>query len=132
MKNVNENFNSLTKNQKLVLDCLKQARRPLGAYTLLESLQKKGIKAPLQVYRTLNQLADKGMIHKIESLNAWTICCDSKHEETPIFVICKDCGDVKEHLDKQFSKSLYRIPTDQGFKPDHSVVEIYGQCGNCS
>ena len=73
MKNVNENFNGLTKNQTLVLGCFKQALRPLGAYTLLESLQKKGIKAPLQVYRTLNQLADKGMIHKIESLNAWTL-----------------------------------------------------------
>ena len=70
---VEKNFDSLTKNQTLVLDCLKQAQQPLGAYTLLNNLQGKGVKAPLQVYRALTQLAEKGLVHKIESLNSWTL-----------------------------------------------------------
>ena len=56
MQKMKKNFESLTKNQTLVLDCLKQARQPLGAYTLLKKLQSKGVKAPLQVYRALAQL----------------------------------------------------------------------------
>ena len=71
MKKLNKNFDDLTKNQALILDCLKQARQPLGAYTILKNLQSKGIRAPLQVYRALDQLADKGLVHKIESLNSW-------------------------------------------------------------
>ena len=131
MKNLNKNFDDLTKNQALILDCLKQAQQPLGAYTLLEKLQSKGIRAPLQVYRALAQLADKGLVHKIESLNSWTLCCETKHAESPIFAICKDCGDVREHLDEKIFKRLSNIPINDGFRPDHAVLEIYGKCSNC-
>ena len=89
----------LTKNQSLVLEALKQAKQPLGAYPLLDELRDHGFKAPLQVYRTLGQLADLGLVHRLESLNAWTACCENKHEGTPIFAICNDCGTVVEHLD---------------------------------
>lgn len=131
MKKVNKNFDGLTKNQTLVLDCLKLARQPVGAYTLLEKLQCKGIKAPLQVYRALAQLADKGLVHKIESLNSWTLCCETKHVASPIFAICKDCGIVREHLDEKIFKRLSNIPINDGFRPDHAVLEIYGKCSNC-
>ena len=131
MKKLNKNFDDLTKNQALILDCLKQARQPLGAYTILKNLQSKGIRAPLQVYRALDQLADKGLVHKIESLNSWTLCCETKHVESPIFAICKDCGEVREHLDEEIFKRLSNIPINDGFKADHAVLEIYGICNNC-
>ena len=131
MNKVNKNFDGLTKNQTLILNSLKQARQPLGAYTLLENLQSKGIKAPLQVYRALAQLADKGLVHKIESLNSWTLCCVTKHVESPIFAICKDCGEVREHLDEKIFKRLSNIQINDGFRPDHAVLEIYGKCSNC-
>ena len=131
MQKVKKNFDSLTKNQTLVLDCLKQAQQPLGAYTLLNNLQSKGVKAPLQVYRALAQLAEKGLVHKIESLNSWTLCCETNHDASPIFAICEDCGEVKEHLDEKIFRHLSKIPTNDGFRPDHAVLEIYGKCNNC-
>ena len=70
----------LTKNQSLVLDALTNAHQALGAYALLDLLREKGFKAPLQIYRPLEQLVDLGLVHRLESLNAWTVCCTNKHE----------------------------------------------------
>ena len=62
----------LTKNQALVLKVLINASQPLGAYAILDKLRGNGFKAPLTVYRALEQLADQGLVHKLESLNSWT------------------------------------------------------------
>ena len=43
----------LTNNQQTVLDLLENSKEPLKAYAILYDTQKKGIKAPLQVYRDL-------------------------------------------------------------------------------
>ena len=122
---------SLTKNQLLVLEALRSAGQAAGAYQLLEVLRDKGFKAPLQVYRTLNQLAERSLVHRIESLNAWMACCDDHHHGTPIFAICNDCGNVTEYLDHSLTETITALPTDTGFQPDRSIIEIYGQCGAC-
>ena len=43
----------LSKNQKIVLDHVEKANQPLKAYSILYNVQKKGLKAPLQVYSCL-------------------------------------------------------------------------------
>ena len=52
---------SLTKNQALVLNVLTKASQPLGAYAILDELRSYGFKAPLTVYRALEQLAGEGL-----------------------------------------------------------------------
>ena len=131
MKEKVKSSKNLSKNQLLVMDSLKQAKQPLGAYSLLDKLREKGLKAPLQVYRTLDQLEKIGLVHRIETLNAWTLCCEEKHECTPIFAICDDCGTVTEHLDKTLFDNIVALPVSGGFMPNRTVVEIHGKCENC-
>ena len=132
MKKVNEHHPKLTAKQDLVLAALANADQPLGAYALLDQLRDYGFKAPPQIYRTLDQLAEMKLVHRLESLNAWTTCCAEKHEcSTPIFAICNDCGHVTEHLDETLSENIAALPVSNGFIPDRSVIEIYGQCNNC-
>ena len=122
----------LTKKQTMVLDALKTAEQPLGAYALLNVLSKKEFNAPPQVYRTLEQLVQLKLVHRLESLNAWMLCCDHHHDaEAPIFAICNECGTVKEHLDKNLTAKIIDLPSNSGFIPDRSVIEIYGQCNVC-
>ena len=64
----------LTKNQQTVLSLLEQSNEPLKAYTILSGTQKKGIKAPTQVYRALDKLIEIGKVHKIESKNSYVAC----------------------------------------------------------
>ncbi|MDC3123083.1 transcriptional repressor, partial [Alphaproteobacteria bacterium] len=60
---------SLTKNQKIVLNLLQNSGEALKAYSILDSLKKEGLKSPLQIYRALDKLVELGKIHKIESRN---------------------------------------------------------------
>jgi Fur family zinc uptake transcriptional regulator len=122
---------SLTKNQSLVLNALAKADQPLGAYELLNRLQSSGFKAPLQVYRALDQLVEKGRVHRLESLNAWTACCEGQHSYTPVFAICDDCGIVTEHFDEQLAGNIEKVTKRSGFTPDRSIIEIHGQCDDC-
>ena len=62
---------TLTRNQQIVFDIINKSSEPLKAYTILSNVQKKGIKAPPQVYRALDKLIEMGKIHKIESKNAF-------------------------------------------------------------
>ena len=45
---------NLTNNQQIVLNSLEKSDQPLGAYSILFNIQKKGIKSPQQVYRALD------------------------------------------------------------------------------
>ena len=121
----------LTKNQALVLKILTKASQPLGAYAILDKLRSHGFNAPLTVYRALEQLAGKGLVHKIESLNSWTTCCGDHHANSPVFEICNDCGVVTEQFDRELVKSLNSMSERSGFIPDRSIIEIHGRCDDC-
>ena len=121
----------LTKNQALVLNVLSNASQPLGAYAVLDKLRSHGFKAPLTVYRALEQLAGQGLVHKIESLNSWTTCCGEHQANPPVFEICKDCGNVTEQFDRELVKSLNSMSERSGFIPDRSIIEIHGRCDDC-
>ena len=61
---------NLSKNQKIILDLIVKSSEPLKAYSILYNVQKKGIKAPLQVYRALDKLVEIGKDDEIKSLNS--------------------------------------------------------------
>jgi Fur family zinc uptake transcriptional regulator len=86
----------LTRNQNLVLSVLQSCDQPLTAYTILGRLRDDGIKAPLQVYRALEKLLEAGLIHRLESMNAFVVCCHSRHGQIhprmTTFAICEACG----------------------------------------
>ena len=121
----------LTKNQALVLKILTKASQPLGAYAILDKLRIHGFKAPLTVYRALEQLAGQRLVHKIESLNSWTTCYGDHHANSPVFEICNDCGNVTEQFDRELVKSLNSMSERSGFIPDRSIIEIHGRCDDC-
>ena len=121
----------LTKNQALVLKALSNASQPLGAYAILDKLRSHGFKAPLTVYRALEQLAGQGLVHKIESLNSWTTCCGEHQANPPVFESCNDCGNVTEQFDGELVKSLNSMSERSGFIPDRSIIEIHGRCDDC-
>jgi Fur family zinc uptake transcriptional regulator len=124
----------LTKNQQLVFDALSGAEGPLSAYTILDRLREQGVRAPPQVYRALDKLVELGMVHRLESLNAFVACrhpgCDT-HEETIAFAICEDCGKVAEISNDGLSDELGQIARRAGFLLKKSTVELRGLCGAC-
>ncbi len=114
-----------------VLQHLRRQTKPLSAYQILEGLRGEGVNAATTVYRALEQLLSAGRVHRIESLNAWTVCCNPNHTETPVFEICEHCGGVTEHVDARLAESITALSNLSGFKPEHPVIEIRGRCGAC-
>lgn len=123
----------LTKNQTLVMGALSRADGPLSAYTILDRLRGDGIRAPLQVYRALDKLLELGMVHRLESLNAFVACmqpsCDS--HETIAFTICESCDQVTEISDLSLTRHLKRIAKQAEFGLTKSIIELRGVCRSC-
>ena len=50
------------------------AKEPLTPYNILYDLRDHGFRGPTQVYRVLEKLLEIGMLHRIESMNAFVAC----------------------------------------------------------
>ena len=124
----------LTRNQSLVLGTLTQAEGPLSAYTILDRLRDEGFRAPLQVYRALEKLLASGLVHRLESLNAFIACAhpDCHGHGMIAFAICEDCGQVDEFSDAVVRERLGAWSADNGFKAEKTTIEIRGHCANCA
>ena len=124
---------SLSKNQKIIFDLIDQSSEPLKAYAILFNVQKKGIKAPLQVYRALDKLVEIGKIHKIESRNAFIACQNSSCQvsKATAFSICESCEKVTEVSNSSLSKYLSNIKDKEGMKYHKYNLEFFGLCKKC-
>ena len=125
--------NNLSKNQKIIFDIILKSSEPLKAYTILFNVQKKGIKAPPQVYRALDKLVEIGKIHKIESKNAFVACRNSDCEisKATAFSICESCEVVDEISDVKLSKYLSSFNHKKGMKFKRFNLEFFGLCQKC-
>ncbi len=124
---------TLTKNQLRVLERLEAETGPLSAYTLLDRLRDEGFRAPLQVYRALDSLMKAGLVHRLESLNAFVACAgphDHGHSMTA-FAICDSCGQVAEFSDHAVEEQLDDWIGATGFVAKKADIEFRGTCAKC-
>jgi len=123
----------LTKNQQIVLDFIEKSSEPLKAYSILFNVQKKGLKAPLQVYRALDKLVEIGKIHKVESRNAFVACKNSNCQvsKATAFSICESCEKVTEINNSKLSKYLNSFQDNSGMKYNKYNLEFFGLCKKC-
>lgn len=125
----------LTKHQSLVLDALSRTREPTSAYALLEKLRDEGLRAPPQVYRALNKLVDHGLVHRLDSLNAFVACAHPHEHEhghgQVVFAICRLCGAVQEFADAAIEKHINGWAKKNSFAVEGTTMEVRGTCANC-
>ena len=123
----------LTKNQSLVMGELSKADGPLSAYTILDQLRDHGFRAPLQVYRALDKLVEFGLVHRLESLNAFVACrhpgCET--DQSIAFMICETCGQVFEITDDKLTERLTTLARDAQFALTKTMLELRGICRAC-
>ena len=123
----------LTPIRRQVLEALLASHRPLGAYEVIEELAKSMPRpAPITVYRALDFLMENGLVHRIESRNAF-LACAQDHDGTAMvaFLICERCGLVGEIPAAPVAQSLHASARATGFAPNMSLVEITGVCAHC-
>jgi len=128
-----ERGQKFTPIRRQVLAALLSSHRPLGAYEVIDELARSMPRpAPITVYRALDFLMANGLVHRIESRNAY-LACAHDHDAASLvaFLICERCGSVGEIPAAPVAQSLSAAARASGFAPKLSVVEITGTCAHC-
>lgn len=122
----------LTPQRQQILELVWREHKPVGAYELLERLREAGLKAaPPTVYRALDFLLAHGLIHRIESLNAFTGCTAPGTPHHGQFLVCSQCQHVAELDDSAINHQLDTSARQLGFVIERQTVEISGLCPHC-
>lgn len=123
----------LTELRRLVLELVWHSHAPIGAYQILEQLATdRGRVAPPTVYRALDFLSREGLVHRIESLNAYVGCSSPTLPHEAYFFICRACGDAAEFDDDELAATLMRCVRRASFQVETSKVELSGLCARCN
>jgi Fur family zinc uptake transcriptional regulator len=112
----------LTPMRRHVLEALLASHRPLGAYEIIEHLSGHGRLAPITVYRALDFLRDHGLVHRIESRNAFVACVHNHAGDNDliVFLICERCGAVGEAPGGNVAETLKVSSRAADFAPKKS------------
>ncbi len=123
----------LTILRRRVLELVWSSHRPRGAYAILEDLSQQDGKAtaPLTVYRALEFLVEQGLVHRIESLNAYVGCAAPGASHSGQFLVCEGCGDAAEIDDPSIRSAIDAAAAVRGFRVQRPTVEVRGVCKDC-
>jgi Fur family zinc uptake transcriptional regulator len=123
----------LTPMRRHVLEILAASHKPLGAYEIMDLVARKGPRpAPITIYRALDFLRLNGLVHRIESRNAFVACVRNHQTDALVaFLICEHCGAVGEAPAGAVGQTLAMAARSAGFTPNMSVIEITGTCQHC-
>lgn len=122
----------LTKNRRRVLELVWQSHAPVGAYELLERLREDGLRAaPPTVYRALEFLMSQGLVHRIETRNAFVGCPQPQHEHQAQYLLCEACGDAVEIDVGGVRRRIEALAAEHGFTVAAQTIEARGLCRRC-
>lgn len=123
----------LTPVRRRVLELVWDSHEPLGAYDLLEGLVEDGHRpAPPTVYRALEFLLGHGLVHRIDSLNAFVGCPHPDGSHRTLFLICRQCRRAQELPADAVTKTVEGEAAGHGFVPEKMTMEVVGLCRACA
>ena len=118
--------------RKRVLELVWNSHKPVGAYDILDQLNRAGKKAaPPTVYRTLEFLIEADLVHRLDSLNAFVGCADPSRPHAGQFLICRGCRSVAELDDADINRLVAAKAAALGFTAVQQMLEIQGLCPDC-
>ncbi|POP47618.1 transcriptional repressor [Superficieibacter electus] len=104
----------------------------IGAYQILDMMKRHNPQAqPATIYRSLNFLLETRLIIKIESKSKFIVKKESINEKTSIYMVCSDCGSVKEISDSTFKDILKKITDKSGYMIKNDHIEMSVICPHC-
>lgn len=124
----------LTPLRRLVLQEVAGSHTAVGAYDVLDRLARKGERrlAPISVYRALDSLVEAGIVHRLESRNAFFACHVSHSgDRRQIVLACDTCAAVAEVPGEQVFVDINTAAAATGFHLSRAMVEVIGTCGRC-
>ncbi len=122
----------LTPIRHKILELIWESHKAVKAYELLDRLKPLQQAAkPATIYRALDFLIEQGLIHRVESLNAFVGCRCSGHQHEQLLLICKHCQEVEERSAKEVMSALAGEIKQAGFIVYSKAIEVHGICAKC-
>jgi len=83
--------------------------------------------------RALDFLMKRGLVHKIERLNAFMACGHAEGDEahTAAFLVCDCCGDARE-IEPPPSAAVEAAAKASGYALTGVTLEAHGLCPDCA
>lgn len=134
----------LTRLRRDILEEIAASHKAIGAYQILDNFAVRGKKlAPISVYRSLDFLQAAGLIHRLESINAYFACQKNLTRDVGgarlrpclaqpmVFLVCDECGTIGEMDGAPLEPVIEGYLTSSDFSSSHSQLEIKGLCPLC-
>jgi Fur family zinc uptake transcriptional regulator len=122
----------MTPLRSRVYEILLHQESAMGAYELLDKLRETEDNAkPPTVYRALDFFLDLGLVHKVESTNAFKACHHFGCSHPVQFLICDTCGDVQEIQSDGVKETLEAKANQNNFQVIRQTIEAHGICHRC-
>ncbi len=122
--------------RRKVFEEIASTQASVGAYEVLDRLAKKGTRlAPISIYRALDALLEAGVVHRLESKNAYFACRQLHRPRTgrrPMFLSCEKCGTVQEVDGDDIFRAIDSAAHTAKFEPRVRFAEVSGTCHECA
>ncbi|MBW8735144.1 MAG: transcriptional repressor [Asticcacaulis sp.] len=124
----------MTTSRLRTYELILEASAPVKAYDVIDRFHPEGAAKPPTVYRALSFLEHMGLIHRIESMNAFVACGAGDHgaggSHTAGFLLCDCCGQSLEIALPALGVVDERA-TAAGFTVNRITLEARGLCQAC-
>jgi Fur family zinc uptake transcriptional regulator len=122
----------LTDIRRRVLELVWRNHAPVGAYALMDAMRVDGRPiAPPTVYRALDFLLEQGLVHRLESRNAFVGCARPDRAHVSQFLICNRCQAVAELDAPEVGGAVSKSAARAGFTVERMTIEMQGLCPAC-
>jgi Fur family transcriptional regulator, zinc uptake regulator len=122
----------LTPIRHQVLGLIWESHKAVKAYELLDRIKPMQAAAkPATIYRALDFLIEQGLIHRVESLNAFIGCSCSEYQHEQLLLICNKCLEVEERSATNVMSALTLEIQQAKFTAHSKALEIHGVCAKC-
>jgi Fur family zinc uptake transcriptional regulator len=121
-----------TEPRRRTFELLVSSGQAMKAYDLIAVYQDgPAVAKPPTIYRALEFLERLGLVHRVESQNAYTACTAAPGAHSAAFLSCECCGATTELVDLDLG-GLAEAGAKVGFETASTVVEMRGRCRFCA
>jgi len=105
----------------------------ITAQELFDALRAEGNRVGIaSVYRTLDQLAERGLVHRVDLGGGTTrfepALPGGEHHH---HLVCDACGRVDQFDDDALERALSRVAAAEGYELAKHDVVLHGACESC-
>ena len=113
---------------ELILETLGDTDVPLGAYAIASRLREQCRPGNVMaIYRSLERLAKRRQIERVESLSAYRLRTASQ----AVLMACSNCGSTNPLPILPEFRSIEQAVRESGFALDKLALEAVGVCEQC-